>query len=164
MTAPTPGPLGSLGGDLRPKIQRGVQVVAGRSLNRASVATLRLGLPVPPYAPDRALVLETFGRKTGKRRLTPMGCLRDGDRLLVVSEHGRHSDWLRNALAASGVRLWLAGRPYRAQVEVLDGADPEELLQRMGNKVHAAMIHAMAHDPCVVSFALGSAGDAAGDS
>jgi len=151
---PVPRPLGSLGEDLKPRIQRGVQLVAGRSLNRAAVATLRLGLPVPPYAPDRALVLETFGRKTGKRRLTPMGCLREGDQLLVVSEHGRRADWLRNALALPHVRLWLAGKPYQAHVQVLDSADPEVLLARMGNKLHAATIHAMAHDPCVVSFDL----------
>ncbi|MGH2718973.1 MAG: nitroreductase family deazaflavin-dependent oxidoreductase [Actinomycetota bacterium] len=154
MTLPVPDPLRSLSGDLKPKLQRGVQVVAGHSLNRAAVAALRLGLPVPPYAPGRALVLETFGRRTGKRRLTPMGCLRDGDLLLVVSEHGRQADWLRNALAAEKVRLWLAGKPHQAMVRVLGGSDPEELLQRMGSKVHTATIHAMAHEPCVVEFAL----------
>ena len=58
-----------------------------------------------------------------------MGCLREGDRLLVVAEHGRRSDWLRNALAApdARVRLWLAGRPYRGRVQVLANADPEDV-------------------------------------
>lgn len=154
MTLPVPRLPGSLGEELKPRIQRGIQLVAGHSFNHAAVAALRLGLPVPPYAPDRALVLETFGRRTGRRRLTPMGCLREGDRLLVVCEHGRHADWLRNALAAADVRLWLAGKPYRAHIEALGDTDPEDLLQRMGNKVHAATIHAMAHDPCVVVFDL----------
>jgi deazaflavin-dependent oxidoreductase (nitroreductase family) len=100
--------------------------------------------------------METFGRKSGKRRLVPMGCLKDGDRLLVVAEHGRQSDWLRNALAApqSLVRLWLAGRPHTGRVHVLEDEESEDLLARMGNKVHAATIRAMAHDPCVVAIEL----------
>lgn len=143
--------------DLRPQIQRGVQWAAGRSLNHAAVATLRLGLPFPPYPADGALVMETFGRKSGKRRLVPMGCLKDADRLLVVAEHGRRSDWLLNALAApdSTVRLWLAGRAHMGRVHVLEDEDPEDVLARMGNKVHTTTIRAMAHDPCVVAIELG---------
>jgi deazaflavin-dependent oxidoreductase (nitroreductase family) len=142
--------------ELRPQIQRGVQWAAGRSLNHAAVAALRLGLPFPPYPADGALVMETFGRKSGKRRLVPMGCLKDGDRLLVVAEHGRQSDWLRNALAAPHqlVRLWLAGRPSTGRVYVLEGEDAEALLARIGNKVHTATVRAMAHDPCVVAIEL----------
>jgi deazaflavin-dependent oxidoreductase (nitroreductase family) len=141
--------------EFRPQIQRGVQWAAGRSLNHAAVAALRLGLPFPPYPADGALVMETFGRKSRRRRLVPMGCLKDGDRLLVVAEHGRQSDWLRNALAAPGslVRLWLAGRPATGRVHVLDD-DAEDLLARMGNKVHTATVRAMAHDPCVVAIDL----------
>lgn len=140
--------------DLRPRLQRGVQWAAGHSLNPVVVATLRLGLPFPPYPADGALVMETFGRRTGTRRLTPMGCLRDGDRLLVVSEHGRHADWLRNALAApdATVRFWLAGRQHRGRVQVVDDGDPDAVLERIGNKVHAASIKAMAHDPAVVAI------------
>jgi deazaflavin-dependent oxidoreductase (nitroreductase family) len=102
--------------------------------------------------------METVGRRTGKRRLVPMGCLRDGDRVLVVAEHGRRSDWLRNALAAphSLVRLWLAGHPHTGRVHVLDDEDPEDVLARMGNKVHTATVRTMAHDPCVVAIDLGA--------
>jgi deazaflavin-dependent oxidoreductase (nitroreductase family) len=142
--------------DLGPRVQRGVQWAAGRSLNHAAVAALRLGLPFPPYPADGALVMETFGRRTGRRRLVPMGCLKDGDRVLVVAEHGRTSDWLRNALAAPGakVRVWLAGRPRMGLVHILEGEDPDQLLARMGNKLHTATIRAMAHDPCVVAIDL----------
>lgn len=148
---------GSKFDDLRPRIQRGVQWAAGHSLNHAAVAALRLGLPFPPYPADGALVMETVGRRTGKRRLVPMGCLKDVDRLLVVSEHGRHADWLRNALAApdATVRLWLAGRPHTGRVHVLDDVDPDDVLARMGNRVHTASIKAMAYDPVVVAIDLG---------
>ena len=138
--------------DLRPRLQRGAQWLAGRSLNRAAVGALRLGLPFPPYGPEDALVMETFGRKSGKRRLTPMGCLRDGDRLLIVSEHGRGADWVRNALAAGTVRVWLTGRPLEGRVRVLDDEDPLALLTRMNNRVHTATIRLMSHEPCVVAI------------
>lgn len=155
-----PAPRVSLPGfeELKPRLQRGVQVMAGRSINRVAVGVLRLGLPLPPYGPEQAMVLETFGRVSGKRRLIPMGCLREGDRLLVVAEHGAEADWVRNALAAGSVKLWVAGRPRRAMVQLLDLADPdgdpEAVLARMGNKVHAATVHTMASKPRVVSFSL----------
>ena len=143
--------------ELRPKVQRSVQWVAGRSLNKAAVGVLRLGLPFPPYGPESALVMETFGRKTGRRRLTPMACLKQGeDRLLVVAEHGRHADWVRNARAAGTVRIWLAGRSYRGRVQVLDREDPAEVLRRMGNKIHTLSIQAMAHDPKVIEISIDS--------
>lgn len=141
--------------ELRPKVQRSVQWVAGRSLNKAAVGILRLGLPFPPYGAGSALVMETFGRKTGRRRLTPMACLKVGeDGLLVVAEHGRHADWVRNALAAGSVRIWLAGRSYRGSVQVLDDEDPAEVLRRIGNKIHTLSIRAMAHDPKVIAITL----------
>lgn len=143
--------------EIRPRLQRGVQWLAGHSLNQAAVGVLRLGLPFPPYQPGSALVMETLGRKSGNRRLTPMGCLRVADRLLVVAEHGRKADWLRNALAAGSVRIWLAGRPLQGRVHVIEAgpdADPEALLERMNNKVHTATVHAMAHEPCVVAIDL----------
>jgi deazaflavin-dependent oxidoreductase (nitroreductase family) len=99
--------------------------------------------------------METFGRRTGKRRLTPMGCLQEGaHRVLVVSEHGRGADWLRNALAASTVQVWMAGRPHRGRVKVVADADPAEVLARMGNRLHTATIRLMAHEPCVVAIDL----------
>jgi hypothetical protein len=54
------------------------------------------------------------------------------------------------------VRLWLAGRPYTGRVHVLDDEDPEELLARIGNKVHTATIRTMAYEPCVVAIDLGA--------
>ncbi|HEU5003853.1 MAG TPA: nitroreductase family deazaflavin-dependent oxidoreductase [Actinomycetota bacterium] len=140
---------------LRPRVQRSVQWVAGRSLNKAAVGMLRLGLPFPPYGPESALVMETFGRKSGRRRLTPMGCLKVAeDRLLVVAEHGRHADWVRNARAAGHVRIWLAGRSYQGRVRVLADGDPGAVLERMGNKVHTLSVLAMAHEPKVIEITL----------
>lgn len=146
--------------ELRPKVQRSVQWVAARSLNKAAVGVLRLGLPFPPYGPETALVMETFGRRTGRRRLTPMGCLDVGEgRLWVVAEHGRHADWVRNALAAGTVRIWRGGRSYRGRVQVLEGEDTGVVLERMGSKVHTLSVLAMAHDPKVIQITLDQPAD-----
>lgn len=99
--------------------------------------------------------METAGRRTGKRRLTPMGYLRvSEDRLLAVAEHGRRADWVRNALAAGSVRVWLGRRPHRARIALLDDADPRDVLRQMGNPLHAATIRLLAFEPRVVRIDL----------
>ncbi|MGH2721462.1 MAG: nitroreductase/quinone reductase family protein, partial [Actinomycetota bacterium] len=45
--------------------------------------------------------METVGRRSGRPWVTPMGYVRESaDSVLVVAEHGRKADWVRNALAA----------------------------------------------------------------
>ncbi len=84
-----------------------------------------------------------------------MGCLRVGpSTLLVVAEHGRGADWVRNALAAGSVSVWVEGRRYRGRVEPDPEEDPQEVLRRMRNPVHRGMIRAMAHEAEVMRVEL----------
>ena len=66
------------------------------------------------YAPWWVL-LETHGRRTGKRRRTPLarGPV-EGDLMWLSSVHGRHAQWVRNLEAAPQVRVKLSGRWYDA--------------------------------------------------
>jgi hypothetical protein len=45
---------------------------------------MRAGMVPPGY-----VLLETVGRKSGKRRITPVGNGLVGDTLWIVTEHGR---------------------------------------------------------------------------
>jgi deazaflavin-dependent oxidoreductase (nitroreductase family) len=48
------------------------------------------------------LLLTTIGAKSGERRITPMGYLPDGDRLIVIASNGgapTHPDWYHNLVA-----------------------------------------------------------------
>jgi deazaflavin-dependent oxidoreductase (nitroreductase family) len=134
--------------------RRAVQRVGRRTVNPVTVTLLRLGLPAPPYTPRSALVMETVGRRTGRRRTTPMGYTRESDdQLLVVAEHGRRADWVRNATAAGTVRIWLGRQERRGRITVLDDVAPEDVLRRIG-PVHRAVVRSLAKEPRAVRIDL----------
>lgn len=83
-----------------------------------------------------------------------MGYVRDGDgSLLVVAEHGRRADWVRNALAAGMVRVWLGRQERRGRITVLDDVAPDDVLRRIG-PVHRAVVRGLAHEPKAVRIDL----------
>jgi deazaflavin-dependent oxidoreductase (nitroreductase family) len=135
--------------------KRKLQRLGARTYNRVIVFLLKHGLGLPPYSSKNALVMETVGRKSRKRRLIPMGYLRDApDRLLVVAEHGHRADWVRNALSAGSVRVGIGRAQHRATIQVLDQADPEEVLERIGSEAHTKTIRRLGHDSRVVEIRL----------
>jgi len=135
--------------------KRRVQRFGSFTYNRLVIAALRLGLPMPPYSPRNAIVMETIGRKSGKRRLVPMGYLRvDPSRLHVVAEHGRRSDWVRNAISRDSVHVWIGRAAHRAVVSVLDDADPDDVLRRIGSRTHASAVRRLGHESAVVELRL----------
>src|SRR5215216_5403497 len=63
---------------------------------------LAFALRVPP--PGDAL-LETVGRRTGRRRVTPVCDALDGDTFWIVAQRGRDTDYVRNIEADPRVRV-----------------------------------------------------------
>lgn len=61
-----------------------------------------LGIFPPGYA-----LLETIGRKTGKRRRTPVGNGRVGQQFWLVAEHGPQAGYVRNIAKNPRVRVKL---------------------------------------------------------
>lgn len=90
---------------------RGVQAWVEKHLTNPPMrAALRLGI-----APRAFALLETTGRKTGRRRLTPVGNGLDGGVFWLVSEKGRQAGYVANLLAQPRVRVkvgrrWISGR------------------------------------------------------
>lgn len=112
---------------------------------------LRLGLPAPPYSRKNAVIIETVGRKSGKVRRTPVGCVVDDGRIILVAEHGPKADYVRNALAREGrLRVFHDGAWKDAHLRLLDG-DPEPYLQRM-NARHASFVRRLGTDLRVVEI------------
>jgi deazaflavin-dependent oxidoreductase (nitroreductase family) len=110
-----------------------------------------VGLPSPPYTRKNAIIIETVGRRSGKRRRLPVGFLEEDGKLIVVVEDGLHAAWVRNALASDGqLRVFLHGRWRDARLQPRSG-DPEPYLRRM-NRVHAAFVHAESSVPGVVEI------------
>jgi deazaflavin-dependent oxidoreductase (nitroreductase family) len=122
-----------------------------RIANAVTKLALLAGIPRPPYNRDNALIVETRGRRSGKRRRLPVGYLEDGGRIIVVVEDGSRAQWVRNALADGGrLRMFFRGAWRSARLQVLD-ADPETYLKRM-HRVHAAFVRREASTPGVIEL------------
>lgn len=68
------------------------------------------------------LLLTTTGAKSGQRRTTPMMCIPDGDRLLVIASNAgapRHPDWYRNLVAHPDVAVELGKETFDATAVVV---------------------------------------------
>ena len=91
-----------------------------RLLSRLHVALLRLGFG-RRFRGNRVVVLSTRGRRSGKRRRTPLLAFEDGERLVLIASFGgapQHPHWFRNLEADPDVKI--DGRPYRARVAADD--------------------------------------------
>ena len=122
-----------------------------RIANAITTLVLLIGISRPPYTRENALIVETVGRRSGKRHRLPVGYLDDGGRIIVVVEDGSHAQWVRNALANDGrLRIHLRGAWRPARLRILD-ADPESCLRRM-NRVHAAFVRLESSTPGVVEI------------
>ncbi len=122
-----------------------------RIANAVTNLALIVGIPRPPYTRENALIVETVGRRSGKRRRIPVGYFDDAGRIIVVVEDGSRANWVRNALANDGrLRIHLRGAWHAARLRILDG-DPESYLRRM-NRVHAAFVRLKSSTPAVVEI------------
>jgi len=124
-----------------------------RIANAITIQSIIAGIPRPPYTRKNALVIETLGRRSGKRYRIPVGYLDDNGRIIVVVEDGARANWVRNALARDGrLRIHLRGRWRDARLRMLEG-DPEAYLARM-NRIHAGFVRLESSTPAVAELVL----------
>ncbi len=127
--------------------------VVYRVANALTIRAILLGIPRPPYTRGNAIVVETVGRRTGKRHRVPVGFVEEDGKLIVVAEDGARAGWVRNALAPDGrLRVHLRGRWRDARLRMLAG-DPEPYLQRM-NKLHAYLVRRHSSTPQAVELTV----------
>lgn len=76
------------------------------------------------------LVMETVGRKTGKKRFTPVEYHRlYENRITVVSSRGREADWVKNIKAhGNTVRLHVGFKKYEAKALFIDNVNTKQEL------------------------------------
>lgn len=95
----------------------------------------------------RHVLVETVGRRSGRRRRTVVGAQRDGSVFWIVAEQGRHAGWVVNLEAAGGaVRIRTRARWHDAHAEVLDSDDPTARLATWGRPGHARAVRAFGTD------------------
>ncbi|ODR16141.1 nitroreductase [Mycobacterium gordonae] len=90
-------------------------------------------------------MLETTGRKSGQPRLTAVGGRVVGNQFWLVSEHGEHSDYVRNLKANPAVRVRIDGEWRSGTAHLMPEDDP---LRRLGNlpRLNSAVVRLMGTD------------------
>jgi deazaflavin-dependent oxidoreductase (nitroreductase family) len=126
-----------------------------RALQRRWVNPVVRRLILRGLLPGHAL-LETIGRITGERRLTPVGngLSRDGSAFWIVAEHGSTAHYVRNIEAEPRVRLCL-GREWRTgRARIVRSANPHSVLAKIGRRGHAAAVRALGTDLLAIRIDL----------
>jgi deazaflavin-dependent oxidoreductase (nitroreductase family) len=103
--------------------------------------------------PGLALI-ETIGRRSGKRRRNVVGLHVDAGTGWVVAEQGHHAGYVRNLQADPEVRVRRGRRWVAARAEVVDGDDVEARLDGFGRRSHAAAVRRFGTDLVTVRIDL----------
>jgi deazaflavin-dependent oxidoreductase (nitroreductase family) len=97
----------------------------------------RLGLPAPGTA-----ILETTGRKSGRRRRTPVTNGLDDGAFWIVAEHGRRANYVRNIEANPHVRVGIGRRWRTGTARLVPDDDPRERLHHIASRRPTARLNA----------------------
>jgi deazaflavin-dependent oxidoreductase (nitroreductase family) len=95
-------------------------------VNARVIEQFRAGGPVDGMSRERLVLLTTTGRRTGRRRTTPIMFHTYGGRLLVMASNAgavKPPDWYLNLTADPSVRVEAPDRSYDARATTLTGAE-----------------------------------------
>ncbi|MCV7259077.1 nitroreductase family deazaflavin-dependent oxidoreductase [Mycobacterium shimoidei] len=115
------------------------------SLKRRVVSTVQRLVANPVARRLPITMIETIGRKSGQPRRTPVGGRLVGNQFWLVSEHGQHSQYVRNIKANPAVRVRIRGRWRSGTAHLLPDDDPIERLRNLPG-VNSALVRAMGTD------------------
>ena len=96
--------------------------------------------PLGRYAPTT--MIETVGRKSGQPRRTAVGGRLVDNQFWLVSEHGAHSDYVKNIKADPTVRVRLGGQWRTGTARLLPDDDPVARLRELPG-MNSAVVRAM---------------------
>lgn len=126
--------------------RRRVRLLQRYVLNPPVILATRVGL-VPGY-----VLVETQGRRSGKRRRTVVGMdIADGTGW-VVAEQGRRAGYVRNIEAEPRVRMCVRGRWRDVRASVVPDDDADARLAGFGRRGHAATVRRFGTDLLTVRF------------
>lgn len=100
------------------------------------------------------VIVETRGRRTGKRRRTVVGAQPDGDSIWIVAEQGRHAGWVRNLEAEPAVRVRQRAHWREATALIADDDDPRQRLQSWNRPGHAKLVNAVGTELTTIQIDL----------
>jgi deazaflavin-dependent oxidoreductase (nitroreductase family) len=114
---------------------RSVEAEFFRLLNRFVEPRIRAGWASPRFVPGGLIVLETVGRRSGRRLRTPLAAIRIDGHIVISTFRGGRSQWVKNLAADPQVRYWLRGRSRPANALVLSSAASADALRALPTAV-----------------------------
>jgi deazaflavin-dependent oxidoreductase (nitroreductase family) len=122
--------------------------------------TVRLVNPVVRRLAERGLagrsvaLLETTGRKSGEKRVTPVGNGLRGDVFWIVTEHGWASSYVKNIQADPRVRVKVGRRWRSGAAQILPDDDPYERMKALGRGLNDATVRLVGTEHLVIRVDL----------
>jgi deazaflavin-dependent oxidoreductase (nitroreductase family) len=95
---------------------------------------LAYALGLGPIIGRIVLLLTTYGRRTGRPRVTPLVYEQQGDTVRVASARGPSADWLRNIKANPEVWIRVGRRKFHGLAEVT--TDVEEIADYLERQIN----------------------------
>jgi deazaflavin-dependent oxidoreductase (nitroreductase family) len=126
--------------------RRRIRRVQRYLVNPPATVAVRCGL-VPGF-----VLIETIGRRSGKRRLNVVGMKIEGDTGWVIAEHGRHAGYVKNLEANPDVRVRMHRRWREAQAHIIDDDDPQARLESFNRRSHEAAVRRFGTDLLTLRF------------
>ena len=80
---------------------------------------------------DPCALLETVGRRSGKRRRIPVGYRLDGNVLWIVAHHGRAAAYVQNLLADPQVKVKVEGAWHTGTAQLVPDDEPIRRLESL---------------------------------
>lgn len=102
-----------------------------KAIKRALVHPVQRRLVNPLGRRVAPTLLETTGRKSGQPRVTAVGGRVIDGAFWLVSEHGEHSDYVKNIKADPAVRVRLKGAWRAGVAHLLPDDDPRARLKQL---------------------------------
>jgi 2-polyprenyl-6-hydroxyphenyl methylase/3-demethylubiquinone-9 3-methyltransferase len=108
-------------------------------------------------------LVATTGRRTGRRRVTPVGNGLEGDVFWLVAEHGLRCDYVKNLVAHPQIEVKAGGRWRRGTATIVPGDDAAARRRRLDKsnglvgRLDGRIFAATASDPLTIRVDLESA-------
>jgi deazaflavin-dependent oxidoreductase (nitroreductase family) len=99
-------------------------------------------------------LLETTGRKTHRPRQTPVGNGLRGEEFWIITEHGRHSSYVKNIEANPRVRVKAGRTWFDGTAHILDDDDPRERMRWLGRRGNDTAVRLVGTEHLVIRVDL----------
>ena len=101
-------------------------------------------------------LLETTGRKSGPKRVTPVGNGLRGDVFWIVTEHGWGSSYVKNIQVDPRVRVRVGRRWRSGTAHILPDDDPYERMRMLRRGINDATVRLVGTEHLVIRVDLDS--------